>query len=95
MASPAAADDFYAGKQISLYIGSTPGGGYDSYARLLARHWTDHIPGHPTIVPVNMPGAGSAKLAAYLYAVAPKDGTAVGAVFPGADAGAADRRQRR
>jgi tripartite-type tricarboxylate transporter receptor subunit TctC len=82
--SPAAADDFYAGKQISLYIGSTPGGGYDSYARLLARHWTDHIPGHPTIVPVNMPGAGSAKLATFLYAVAPKDGTAVGAVFPGA-----------
>lgn len=75
---------FYAGKQISLYIGSTPGGGYDSYARLVARHWADHIPGHPTIVPVNMPGAGSNKLATYIYAVAPKDGTAVGEIFPGA-----------
>jgi len=82
--SPAAADDFYAGRQISLYIGSTPGGGYDSYARLLARHWGDHIPGHPTIVPVNMPGAGSNKLAAYMFAAAPKDGTAVAALFPGA-----------
>jgi len=82
---PAAhADDFYAGKQITLYIGSTPGGGYDSYARLLARHWGDHIPGHPTVVPVNMPGAGSNKLAYYIYAVAPKDGTAVGEIFPGA-----------
>jgi tripartite-type tricarboxylate transporter receptor subunit TctC len=78
------ADDFYAGKQITLYIGSTPGGGYDSYARLLARHWGDHIPGHPTVVPVNMPGAGSNKLAYYIYAVAPKDGTAVGEIFPGA-----------
>ncbi|HUK58256.1 MAG TPA: hypothetical protein VLV50_03420 [Stellaceae bacterium] len=83
-AAPAAADDFYAGKQITLYIGSTPGGGYDSYARLLARHWSEHIPGHPTIVPVNMPGAGSNKLAYYIFAVAPKDGTAVGEIFPGA-----------
>jgi tripartite-type tricarboxylate transporter receptor subunit TctC len=83
----AAADDaagFYAGKDITLYIGSTPGGGYDSYARLLARHWSEHIPGHPTIVPTNMPGAGSNKLAAYMYAVAPKDGTVVAEIFPGA-----------
>jgi tripartite-type tricarboxylate transporter receptor subunit TctC len=88
LAPPALAEDdaarFYAGKQITLYIGSTPGGGYDSYARLLARHWGEHIPGHPSIVPVNMPGAGSNKLAYYIYAVAPKDGTAVGAIFPGA-----------
>jgi tripartite-type tricarboxylate transporter receptor subunit TctC len=88
LAPPAAAEDdvarFYAGRQVNLYIGSTPGGGYDSYARLLARHWGDHIPGHPSIVPVNMPGAGSNKLAYYIYAVAPKDGTAVGAIFPGA-----------
>lgn len=85
LGAPAAAEDdvarFYAGRQINLYIGSTPGGGYDSYARLIARHWGDHIPGHPTIVPVNMAGAGSNKLAFYIYAVAPKDGTAVGAVF--------------
>ena len=75
---------FYGGKQLNLYIGSTPGGGYDSYARLVARHWGDHIPGHPTIVPVNMPGAGSNKLATFIYSVAPKDGTAVGEIFPGA-----------
>jgi tripartite-type tricarboxylate transporter receptor subunit TctC len=50
----------------------------------VARHLGDHIPGHPTIVPVNMPGAGSNKLAAYMYKVAPKDGTAMAAVFPGA-----------
>jgi tripartite-type tricarboxylate transporter receptor subunit TctC len=75
---------FFAGRQISLYIGSTPGGGYDSYGRLIARHLGQHIPGHPTIIPVNMPGAGSNKLAYYIYAVAPKDGTAIGAIFPGA-----------
>jgi tripartite-type tricarboxylate transporter receptor subunit TctC len=87
LSAPAAAEDaagFYARKDITLYIGSTPGGGYDSYARLLARHWSEHIPGHPTIVPTNMPGAGSNKLAYYIYAVAPKDGTAIGAIFPGA-----------
>jgi tripartite-type tricarboxylate transporter receptor subunit TctC len=82
--APAAAADFYAGKQINLYIGSTAGGGYDSYARLVARHLSDHIPGHPTVVPVNTPGAGSNKLAYYIYAVAPKDGTAIGEIFPGA-----------
>ncbi len=87
-AAAAQSDDavakFYAGKQLNLYIGSTPGGGYDSYARLLARHWGEHIPGHPSIVPVNMPGAGSNKLATFIYSVAPKDGTAVGEIFPGA-----------
>lgn len=86
--APAQAEDsvanFYGGRNISLYIGSTPGGGYDSYARLIARHLGEHIPGKPTIVPVNMPGAGSNKLAYYIYAVAPKDGTAIGAIFPGA-----------
>src|SRR5262249_35198513 len=75
---------FYRGKQISLYIGSTPGGGYDAYARLLARKFRHYIPGNPTIIPQNMPGAGSNKLAGYMYAVAPRDGTAVGAIFSGA-----------
>jgi tripartite-type tricarboxylate transporter receptor subunit TctC len=87
-APPAQAQDavasFFASRQISLYIGSTPGGGYDSYARLVARHLGDHIPGKPTVIPVNMPGAGSNKLAYFIYAVAPKDGTAMGAIFPGA-----------
>ncbi|MGH7091023.1 MAG: hypothetical protein ACREFQ_19155, partial [Stellaceae bacterium] len=78
------AANVYAGKEIMLYIGSTPGGGYDSYARLMARHWSAHIPGHPTIVPVNMAGAGSNKLAYYMYTAAPKDGTAVAEIFPGA-----------
>ena len=87
-AGPALAEDavaqFYHGRQVNLYIGSTPGGGYDSYARLIARHLGEHIPGNPTIVPANMAGAGSNKLAFFIYSVAPKDGTAIGAIFPGA-----------
>src|SRR5215471_11493860 len=75
---------FYRGKQINLYVGSTAGGGYDSYARLLARKFSSYIPGNPVIVPQNMPGAGSNKLAGYIYSVAPKDGTAIGAIFSGA-----------
>src|SRR3954465_4526393 len=75
---------FYRGKQINLYVGSTAGGGYDSYARLLARKFSSYIPGNPVIVPQNMPGAGSNKLPGYIYSVAPKDGTAIGAIFSGA-----------
>jgi tripartite-type tricarboxylate transporter receptor subunit TctC len=75
---------FYRGKQINLFVGSTAGGGYDSYARLLARKFSSYIPGNPLIVPQNMPGAGSNKLAGYIYSVAPKDGTAIGAIFSGA-----------
>jgi tripartite-type tricarboxylate transporter receptor subunit TctC len=86
--APARAQDdvakFYAGRNVDLYIGSTAGGGYDSYARLVARHLGAHIPGHPTVVPINMPGAGSNKLAYFLSSVAPKDGTAFGALMPGA-----------
>ncbi|MGE5537807.1 MAG: Bug family tripartite tricarboxylate transporter substrate binding protein [Gemmatimonas sp.] len=82
--SAAAQDQFFAGKQIELVIGTTPGGGYDTYGRLVARHMGDYIPGKPTLLPKNMPGAGSNKAAAYIYAVAPKDGTSIGAIFPGA-----------
>jgi tripartite-type tricarboxylate transporter receptor subunit TctC len=82
--TPASATDFYAGKTIDFIIGSNPGGGYDIYARTLARHMVKHIPGNPTIVPKNMVGAGSAKAAAYMQSVAAKDGTVLGAVFPGA-----------
>ncbi len=71
---------FYEGKQIRLIIGYPPGGGYDAYGRLLARHIGAHIPGHPKVVPGNMPGAGSIILANYLYNRAPKDGTVLGAV---------------
>jgi len=70
--------DFYSGRQVRLLIGYTAGGGYDTYARLLARHLGKHIPGNPTVVPQNMPGAGSLALANFLYNVAPKDGSVIG-----------------
>jgi tripartite-type tricarboxylate transporter receptor subunit TctC len=73
-------DEFYRGKTINLYIGFTPGGSYDYYARLYARFMGRYIPGHPTIVTQMMLGAGSLQAANYLYAVAPKDGTALGVV---------------
>jgi len=72
--------DFYHGKNISFVIGYPPGSGYDVYARALARHLGNHIPGKPTIVPENMPGAGSLKAANYVYNIAPKDGSAIGAI---------------
>lgn len=75
--------DFYAGKSISLLIGTTAGGGYDAYARLLARHMGKHIPGNPAIVPKNMPGAGGLTLANSFYARAPKDGTEIATVQNG------------
>src|SRR5215216_3936792 len=81
LASPASADsveDFYKGKTINLIIGYSVGGGYDLYARHLARHIVKYIPGRPNIVPQNMTGAGSLRAAAYLYSVAPKDGTVFG-----------------
>jgi tripartite-type tricarboxylate transporter receptor subunit TctC len=77
-------EQFFRGRTINIYVGSSAGGGYDTYARLLARHFGKHIPGQPTIVVQNMPGAGSNKAASYLFTVAPKDGTAIGAIFPGA-----------
>jgi tripartite-type tricarboxylate transporter receptor subunit TctC len=77
-ASAESVDQFYAGRSISLVIGFAPGGGYDIYARLLARHMGNHIPGHPKIVPQNMPGAGSLRAAQFVYSAAPKDGTAIG-----------------
>jgi tripartite-type tricarboxylate transporter receptor subunit TctC len=78
LAAPARADDFYKGKSISLVIATATGGGYDTYARLIARHLGRHIPGQPSIVPQNMPGAAGIRAANYLYAAAPKDGTAIG-----------------
>lgn len=82
-AAPAWAADFYEGKTINFLIGAAPGGGYDTYARALARHLPNHIPGKPNIVPRNQPGAGSGTAAAAIYKTAPKDGTWIGAVFPG------------
>jgi tripartite-type tricarboxylate transporter receptor subunit TctC len=67
--------DFYKNKQIDLMISADEGSGYDSYARLLARHLGDHIPGKPTIIPENMPGAGGMIVANDAYNSAPRDGT--------------------
>jgi tripartite-type tricarboxylate transporter receptor subunit TctC len=78
------AAEFYQGKSIDLEIGYSVGGGYDLYARLLARHLGQHIPGNPTIVPRNMEGAASLRLANYLYSAAPRDGTVIGAISRGA-----------
>jgi tripartite-type tricarboxylate transporter receptor subunit TctC len=75
--------DFYRGKTIQMLIGYTAGGGYDLNARVLARHMGKHIPGNPNIVAQNMAGAGSLRLANFLYNVAPKDGTAIGMVGRG------------
>ena len=75
--------DFYRGKTITLYIGYSPGGGYDRYARTVGRHLGKHIPGNPEIVPKNQPGAGSLVLTNALYNSLPKDGTAIGIVGRG------------
>src|SRR4029077_14500925 len=75
---------FYKGKQINIIVGSSVGGGYDTYERLLARQFGNHIPGNPLVVVQNMSGAGGNRAAAYVYGVAPKDGTSIGAIFPGA-----------
>ena len=77
LATPAGAqENFYKGKQISLVVGYGTGGGYDVYARLVARHMSRFIPGNPNVVVQNMPGAGSLRAVNHLYNVAPKDGTA-------------------
>jgi tripartite-type tricarboxylate transporter receptor subunit TctC len=80
LAQPA---QFYAGKTVEFQIGYPPGGGYDVYSRLVARFLGRHIPGKPRVVPMNMPGAGSLRLANWLYNVAPKDGLVIGAVSRG------------
>ncbi len=77
-AHAAAPADFYKGRTIYIMIGYSAGGGYDLYARVLAQHLGRHIPGNPTVIPQNMPGAGSVKAATYVFSVAPKDGTVIG-----------------
>jgi tripartite-type tricarboxylate transporter receptor subunit TctC len=74
-AQGAAAQDFYAGKQVRLIVSSASGGGYDSYARLMQRHMPKYLPGNPTIVVVNMPGAGGLIAANHVANLADKDGT--------------------
>jgi len=70
-------EDFYKNKQVSIIVGYGPGGGYDLYARIVARYLGKHIPGQPSIIVQNMPGAGSLVAANYVYGAAPKDGTAI------------------
>jgi tripartite-type tricarboxylate transporter receptor subunit TctC len=79
-ASAQSVEEFYKGKTVEVRIGFSVGGGYDTYARLLATHMGKHIPGNPTLVPQNEPGAGSLKLANWLYEAAPQDGTVFGIV---------------
>src|SRR5207244_4518964 len=68
-------EGFYRSRQVNLIVGYGPGGGYDIVARLVARHLARYIPGNPSIVVQNMPGAGSMRAVNYLYSIAPKDGT--------------------
>ena len=75
-----AAADFYRSRQVNLIVGYGPGGGYDIVARLVARHLARYVPGNPSIVVQNMPGAGSMRAVNYLYSIAPKDGTTFGLV---------------
>jgi tripartite-type tricarboxylate transporter receptor subunit TctC len=72
--------DFFRGKTLNVFIGSGPGGGYDLYGRLIARHIGKHIPGNPTVVAQNRPGAGGFVMSQWLYAAAPKDGLDIGTV---------------
>src|SRR5438067_11726255 len=87
IAGPAAAADYYGGKTIEFVVGGDAGGGYDIYARAVARHLGRHIPGNPTIIVKNMPGAGSTRAGVYIGTVAPKDGNTLGAMMPGASMG--------
>src|SRR6266851_4371269 len=72
--------DFYRGKTLRMIVGYGPGGGYDIHGRLVAEFLPRHLPGNPTIITQNMPGAGSFVAAKYLYDVAPKDGTVFGSL---------------
>ncbi len=76
-------DAFFKGKTITIVVGTTAGGGYDTYARMISRHMPRYLEGTPTIIVSNMPGAGSNIAANYIYNVARKDGTMIGAYFAG------------
>lgn len=81
LANGASADsvaDFYKGRNLTILVGYGAGGGYDTTARMFAKYFSKHLPGHPTIIVQNMPGAGSMKVANYLYNAAPKDGSTLG-----------------
>jgi tripartite-type tricarboxylate transporter receptor subunit TctC len=79
----AASQEFYSGKTITLIAGTTAGSQYDAHARLIAQHWGKHIPGNPSVIVQNMPGAGSLIAANHLYNVAKPDGLTVTSIIPG------------
>ena len=86
-AAPAQAQDaasFYKGRTVTIVIGAAPGGGYDTYGRLVARHMGKHVAGNPVVTPSNLPGAGSIVAAAAIATTLPKDGTQVGAIYASA-----------
>ena len=72
--------DFYKGRKVTLIISSPVGGGYNRYARTVARHLGKNIPGNPTIIPKNLPGAGGIKASNFLYNLAPQDGSTIGSI---------------
>jgi tripartite-type tricarboxylate transporter receptor subunit TctC len=74
---------FYRGKQLRMVVGTGPGGGYDLFARAVARHIVDHIPGNPTIIVQNQPAAGGLVMVNQLYSLGPKDGTVIAAPING------------
>lgn len=76
------AEEFYADRSLKMIVTYNPGGGYDTYSRVIARHLPRHIPGEPNIIVQNMPGAAGVIGASYLYRIAPKDGSAIGALGP-------------
>ncbi len=75
--------DFYKNRNVDVYIGFSAGGAYDLYARVISRHMGAHIPGNPTLIPRNLEGAGTLRLANWLYRVAPQDGSAFGTIGRG------------
>lgn len=87
LVTPAGASDFYAGKTIELIVGGAPAGGVDLYARAVARHLPRHIPGSPTILVKNLPGASGARAGYHVAVAAPSNGLTIGAITPGAIVG--------
>jgi hypothetical protein len=77
-AGPGFGQDFYKGKNLVIIVGTAPGGGFDTYSRILARHIVKHIPGNPTSLVQNMPGAGNLIAANYMYNRAAPDGLTIG-----------------
>lgn len=76
-ALPASAQISFKGKTVRLVVGTPPGGGYDTYGRLVARHLGEHLPGQPTVIVVNMAGASGMNAVTWLYTQAPRDGTVI------------------